>query len=147
MKLEQSWEKIILVDDDFVYNLMNQKFLKLIGYPGEILSFTDASEALEEIQTPPFMEAYLKDKKPFLILLDLNMPIFNGWDFLDAFESLPKETKDAFKVVVLTSSINPQDMDKAASYKSVEYFEVKPLKLETIHKLINRLEPRISDLL
>lgn len=147
MKIEQSWEKIILVDDDFVYNLMNQKFLQLIGYTGEIVSYTLAADALREIQSPSFLESYQNHKKPSLILLDLNMPEYNGWDFLNEFELLPKEIKDAFRVVVLTSSINPEDMDKAASYKSVEYFEVKPLKLETIHKLINRLEPRISDLL
>lgn len=147
MKLDQSWQKIILIDDDFVYNLMNEKFLKLIGFMGDIIPFTDANEALKLIQQPSHVEEFNQTKKPVLILLDLNMPKLNGWQFLDIFESFDDEIKKVFKVVVLTSSIDPADMEKAASYPSVEYFEVKPLKLETIYKLINRLEPRINDLL
>jgi len=147
MKLDQAWQKIILIDDDFVYNLINEKFLKLIGFPGQIIPFTDANEALKFIQQPSQMEEFKETKRPSLVLLDLNMPRLNGWGFLDIFQNFDDEVKKAFKVVVLTSSIDPLDMDKAAGYPSVEYFEVKPLKLETIYKLINRLEPKINDLL
>lgn len=67
----------------------------------------------------------LEDEKPDLIMLDLNMPDMDGWDFLDYASKAP----DLPPIVVLTSSIDPRDRSRAFGYKCVKDFLVKPVRM------------------
>ncbi|WP_268034720.1 response regulator [Algoriphagus sp. PAP.12] len=118
------FDAIFLVDDDPINNLINKRLLGKVGIAENIYEFLEGSEALgylEDSQTP----------QEVLIFLDINMPVMNGWEFLDAYlEKLP-ERKD--KIVILSSSIDFQDRQKAMEYEVVLGFLEKPLTMDKIH--------------
>ena len=96
-------------------------------------AFKNGEEAIETLIKCADQSKCLPD----LILLDINMPIMDGWEFLDEFSNLTY-SKD-ISVIILTSSINPEDREKAKKYKDVKGFMSKPItkdKLDQILELI-----------
>ena len=75
---------------------------------------------------------------PDLILLDINMPIVNGWEFMDKYQSLSAEQKAKIVVVMLTTSLNPDDRSRAESIKDIKDFVSKPLDETTLKDIIEK---------
>ena len=73
---------------------------------------------------------------PEIIFLDIDMPLMDGFQFLDEFDNLSEETKKTCSIVMLTSSINPQDVNKSKKYSSVKKYINKPLSQENIQKIM-----------
>lgn len=119
-----SSRQILLIDDDPVNNLINRKLITKIFPDVLITDHIDAGEALARIKT---------DFTPDLILLDLNMPGMNGWEFLDRFNETGKKTE----VYILTSSIDPSDYKKAKRYPQVKKYIEKPLNSSKISALFS----------
>lgn len=117
------FDVIFLVDDDPINNLINRRILDKIGIGEFIEEFVSAQEALEKIKQLP-------KKDSLLIFLDINMPVLNGWEFLEKYSALFPERKD--RIVILSSSIDYQDRQKAFEYPIVSGFLEKPLSLEKI---------------
>lgn len=115
---------ILLIDDDPLNNLINRKLIKRILPEVEVTEDLDARAALERIKNEP---------NPDLILLDLNMPGMNGWEFLDHFDKTGKE----ITIFILTSSIDPDDYRKSKNYKSVKKYIEKPLNSNKISTLFS----------
>lgn len=113
---------ILLIDDDPLNNLINRKLIARFLPEVEVTEDVDAREALDRIKN---------DFTPDLILLDINMPGMNGWDFLDHFQKMGKE----ITVYILTSSIDSADYRKAESYKQVKKYIEKPLNSQKITNL------------
>ncbi len=114
----------MLIDDDPINNLIIQKEISKFDGNARILVYESASEALD----------YLKkntDALPKLLLLDINMPGMNGWDFLQEFKASNLSTN----VVIITSSIAKIDRDKSQNYPIVKDYFIKPLDKEDIHKI------------
>lgn len=115
---------VVLVDDSSIDNFVNKKVISRYGFAENVLEFTKAREALKYLlQLNNDMEATI----PSLLFLDLDMPEINGFEFLDAFAMLSEKIKKNLKIVVLTSSINPADMEFCSTNKSVLTFLHKPL--------------------
>lgn len=120
-------ERILLIDDDVNTNFYNRILLSQANVCEEILEFQNANEGLD----------YIKEGHSVnMILLDINMPIMNGWQFLEAYEQLDETQKDAVIVVMLTSSIDEDDQEKAAMYDSVKKFIRKPITPELINEIM-----------
>lgn len=120
-------KRILLIDDDVNTNFYNRILFEQAKVSDDILEFQNAEEGLD----------YLKNENEVsLILLDINMPIMNGWQFLEAYEQLNKKQKEAIIVVMLTSSINMDDQEKAAKYDSVKKFIRKPISPELINEIM-----------
>jgi CheY-like chemotaxis protein len=113
MIINDKYGKVILVDDDPINNLVTKRLLQKINPNLEIVDFTNAIDALE----------HLKSSRIDLILLDINMPEMNGWEFLNELENSGNKTP----VLMLSSSIDPSDHCKSILYKSVRGFLRKPL--------------------
>ena len=79
-----------------------------------------------------------KKTLPEIILLDLTMPVWDGWKFLDEFSKLPIEKQ--ITIYILTSSINEADRQKASDYNVVKNYLVKPITMQTLVELIERME-------
>ena len=128
----------LLIDDDELTLFLNQVFIKENHFSEDIAVFSNAKEALK------FLDSVPEKVSSSCIILDLNMPNYNGWDFLDDIQS--REYKNHVKVVVLTSSVNNSDKDKAAKYAQVISFLEKPLNDEKINQLkeIAPLSPYFS---
>ncbi|UII20900.1 response regulator [Fulvivirga ligni] len=124
---------ILLIDDDKDDNFLHTRTIKKSDITKEVASFLDAEDAL----------AYLKSaetKKPDLIFLDINMPKMNGWDFLNEYTKLPDDKKGSI-VVMLTTSVNPDDKHKALSFQNVVSYTNKPLTQMELLDLIKKVRP------
>ncbi|MBN7813498.1 response regulator [Algoriphagus sp. H41] len=117
------FDAVFLVDDDPINNLINRRLLGKTGISSQIEEFLGGEDALEKIKE-------LEAGKSLLIFLDINMPVLNGWEFLNRYLEIFPERND--KIVILSSSIDFQDRQKADEYRVVSGFLEKPLTLDKI---------------
>ena len=119
--------KVLLVDDDDIVNSINKKIIEHADFASNVEAVTSADEAMDYLMN---CKSYL----PELIFLDINMPVKNGWDFIDDFERSDfLEQKPS--IVVLSSSIDPRDREMADTFESVIDFVSKPILVGTLDKL------------
>lgn len=115
---------ILLVDDDDITNFLSKEMFRL-SYPDILIDTTlNGKEALD------FLQLQLgSNQLPDIILLDINMPIMDGWDFLDVFEEISAQQAafENIQVFVFTSSVYQEDMNRAMTYPSVKRVYSKPL--------------------
>ncbi len=130
---------IMLVDDNDIDNLVNQKLIEKLGYNHTILVHTGAISALEFLKSlevinkrDPGLKIY-----PDYILLDIDMPIMDGFQFLEEFAQLSTEVKTSTKIVMLTSSISPYDLSKANENNYVMHVLNKPLDKQDLDQFLN----------
>lgn len=117
-----------IIDDDPIYIFGAKKTISKMDISTDFLIFNEATSALEYFKNK---DNY--DTLPSIILLDLNMPIIDGWQFLDEFITYPIDSK--ITIFIVTSSVDPSDVEKAESYEAVSNYIIKPItfdKLETI---------------
>ncbi len=126
---------ILLVDDDDITNFLSKEMFRL-SYPDILIDTTlNGKEALD------FLQARLNNgnQLPDIILLDINMPIMDGWDFLAFFEEiLAQQTAfENIQVFVFTSSVYQEDMNRAMTYPSVKRVYSKPLEELQVKEIVN----------
>lgn len=124
-------KNILLVDDDAIFNYLNTKLIQHIGVAGEIHTALNGEEAIRLINE------YFQGSRatPDVILLDLNMPIMDGFGFIDAFRKLPIPGIGKVKIVIVTSSSNPKDMARAKEMGITTYL-TKPVLEEDLRKAL-----------
>jgi len=125
------FNKVLLVDDDEISNFINTQVLMDINLADDIMVAMNGQEALELLR-----ESYETDDtfgRPELIFLDLNMPIMDGFSFLQACEFCKNGN---IKVVVLSSSTNSKDMEAAQRFPQVKYYLNKPLTADKVEQAI-----------
>lgn len=123
---------ILLVDDDEISNYITESLIEEMNIAHEHAIATDGRQALNFIQDHPI----IKENKPghILVLLDLNMPVMDGFEFMEEYQQ--QNWTDKVSIVMLTSSSNPKDMSKAKSYNFTGYLQ-KPFSQENLHNLIS----------
>jgi len=125
----KKYQLILLIDDNRIDNFIHQHVLSKADVSEDILIKNSAVEALEYLKNPDHVF-------PDVIFLDIRMPIMDGFGFLRAFEELPEEKKSAVKIFLLSSSIDPIDVEEARKYKRITRFIQKPLDISQLSPYI-----------
>lgn len=129
---------VILVDDSSIDNFVDSKIISLYQFADNIVVFTKARKALKYLAE---INQSSTEEIPFVLFLDLVMPDMDGFEFLNAFNLLPEKIKKHMKIVVLTSSSNPADIEICKKNDSVIAFFNKPL----IKRNLDDLEQLLSE--
>ncbi|GLB49888.1 response regulator [Neptunitalea lumnitzerae] len=116
---------VFLVDDQKISNFINRRLFTNCNFSGDIYCFEDPADALSA----------LEEILPDMILLDLNMPKINGWDFLEILSNNKKF--NTIRIVVATSSTSPIDKNSAKRFPQVKDYLIKPLNGSMINKLLH----------
>ncbi len=126
---------ILLVDDDRATNFLNKRLLEKMGVVDTINIARNGVEAMEYLTSAAKGE---RDKPvPELIFLDINMPIVNGWEFLERYESMPEDFKQSITVLMLSTSLRQADIEQAGKWNVVKGFIHKPLTSEQVMKVLD----------
>jgi CheY-like chemotaxis protein len=124
--------KILLVDDDATSNFLTRMLIEDMELANRIYTAQNGAEALELIKGQCISSEQVDDNYcPELILLDINMPIMDGFEFLEELQKLKDLRHKDTKIVILTSSTNAKDLERAQSYAVYKYLQ-KPLTEEKL---------------
>jgi CheY-like chemotaxis protein len=123
---------ILLVDDDEINNFISIKLIKKAIDNTSISACLNGRFAIEELVEIQKLDP---NKLPDFILLDINMPIMNGWEFLDEYKRLNIDPLGKTRIYIISSSVFSNDINKARSYPLVKNFISKPLSVEKIKEM------------
>lgn len=123
--------KILLVDDDEATNFLHRIIIEEVGCCEVVDVREDGVELLD----------YLRDNSPLsswpdLLFLDINMPRMDGWQFLEHYSTLDPSLRDDMVIVILSTSVNPDDIKRAKAHEMVHEFMSKPLTPEKLNSLV-----------
>ena len=133
--MSKKFHSVMLIDDNEIDNLINQKMIEAADIAEHIYTHTGAKSAIEFLKNISKLPDISMEVLPDVIFLDIDMPLMDGFQFLDEFEKLAEKTRTKCKVVMLTSSINPQDVNKSKKYDYVKKYINKPLSQEALESL------------
>ncbi|WP_426061485.1 response regulator [Hymenobacter sp. B1770] len=123
---------ILLIDDDYTVNFLNTKLLRYLDPDVQVLTALNGREGLDLLRThchPP------APSRPALVLLDINMPLMDGFEFLQAYQQVPETERQGVVIFMLTSSVSPRDQSRLQGLP-VDGFLSKPLTEEKVAQVL-----------
>ena len=121
--------KVLIIDDDRIVVFLCRSLLEKFGIAGSFSSAANGAIGLDLLRDKLTNDP---ESLPDLILLDLNMPEMNGWEFLDAYESLRHRFNKRIALMILSSSIDPHDIERAEQHPLVDAYLHKPLDKDAL---------------
>jgi CheY-like chemotaxis protein len=125
--------KLFLVEDDAIFAMLMKKSLKKIEYDHQLTTFKNGLEILKHIKE----NSKDVENLPDVILLDLNMPIMDGWQFLEELVQIYDDLPKKIDIYVLSSSIFTDDIEKTKQYKIVTDYLVKPVSKDKLNEILS----------
>ena len=134
--MSKTKHNVCLIDDDNIYQYTAKVLLESTGMTGQIYAFYNGLDALN----------FFTDHKdsnieilPDVIFLDINMPVMNGWEFLEEYQKIYQTLAKSIVVYVVSSSVDTDDMLKSRSFSAVTDYLIKPVNRTKFMELIERL--------
>jgi CheY-like chemotaxis protein len=134
--MKSKLNSVLLIDDDEPTNFYTQLIIEESGCADHVQVAQGGREALNYLSKTQPQSGETSFPRPDLIFLDINMPAMDGWEFLDEYKKLQKERQGKIIVVMLTTSLNPDDRAKANDMPEIAGFESKPLTEEKLNKIL-----------
>lgn len=125
-----------IIDDDPIFVFATKRIMSIANFCDSFLIFNNGEEALESL----YALMTTKEELPAIILLDVNMPVMDGWQFLDKLTEY--KIPETITIYVVTSSINPDDLSRAKKYKQVSNYIVKPVTVDKLCEILKEFEPK-----
>lgn len=125
-------DTILFIDDDPITLMLCKMVISKSLFSKEIVTAKNGEEALLYFNTLIKGNTNTQITKPQLIFLDLNMPVMGGWEFLDSFSTSDYSEYNNTKVIILSSTIDPEDLEKSKKYPMVIDFLSKPISKEML---------------
>jgi len=123
------YQSVMLIDDNSLDNFINKKLIETNGFSEKVITYQEAGEALEYLRTCP------QSEWPEIIFLDINMPVMDGFQFLESFEKLPEDQRMHIRVIMLSTSESFKDLNRANKNPFVRKFLNKPLTLQVLQAI------------
>ena len=127
---------ICIVDDDEIYQYTITKTLDTHNLSRKVLMFSDGEEALD------FMIANVANIKdlPDVIFLDINMPIMDGFQFMEEYVKIAPKVGKKITIYMVSSSVDPVDIERAKTISEISDYIIKPINSEELAEIVNSLE-------
>ncbi|WCL50198.1 response regulator [Leptospira sp. GIMC2001] len=138
--------KVLLVDDDAITLMMCKMVLQKASFSSDVASVLNGKQALEFFQEISSQNTVNSENGnqdrfiPDIVFLDLNMPVMGGWDFLDEYMNKFRPSFPDTKVVILSSTVDPDDYKKAKDYSVVYDFFSKPISVSILNDIKQRIQ-------
>jgi len=126
-------KKLIFIDDSPLDHFILKRILNKYQLEYEVMCTANGAEVVSFLE----QNKHDIDKLPDVILVDLYMPEFDGWNFLENVQHLYPGLVKPIRIYILSSSINPKDMEQSKQYSCVRAFIFKPITREVLEKHIN----------
>lgn len=133
MDKNSTQQTICLIDDDRIYQFTAKRIIELVSPSQKVLIFSNGKEAIDFFNQRKFNAEQLPD----VIFLDINMPIMNGWEFLEAYSNVRTEVSKTITIYMVSSSVDEKDKLRSKGFIDVKDFIVKPLNLTEMRKILD----------
>jgi CheY-like chemotaxis protein len=120
-----------IIDDDTMYQFVLTSIINKNKLAENILSFSDGEKAIKYLVN----NTTKIEKIPDILFLDVNMPIMDGWMFIEAYKRIKKEIIKKTKVFMLSASVNPIDIERARKINEISDYIIKPRKFEEVKEI------------
>lgn len=128
-------KNVLIIDNDPIYRNLVQKLILKLDLSEKIFITKDGSESLNYLLKNQNQPGELPD----IILLDIEMPVMDGWDFMDMYQSVKNSIPKKITIFLVSSSISTDDREKALTYKDISGFYSKPLTAEALTDIFKNL--------
>ncbi len=128
-------ETSCIIDDDPIFIYGTKRIMKEIDFCNDILVFNNGQDAMDGLNE---LTSQGKDL-PSIIFLDLNMPIMNGWEFLEDFVQIPNNNREKVTVYIISSSVDPRDLERIKNYDVVNNYILKPLSPQDLEEVLESM--------
>lgn len=123
---------VCIIDDDPIFIYGTKRLMTEIDFCETVIVFQNGQDALDGLHGITANN----EEFPSVIFLDLNMPIMNGWEFLEDFVKIPNHNTSKVVIYIISSSIDPRDLERIKNYNVVNNYILKPMSKEDLERIL-----------
>lgn len=126
-----------IIDDDNIYVNLLKKIIETRQLCENLLIFNDGKQSIDYFEA--LLQNLDEDKIPDIIFIDLNMPVMDGWEFIDRFTKIENKFKKVITLYIVTSSIDPADISRAKSLSNIQDYLIKPTHISELEGIFGKI--------